>query len=227
MLLIFIISSTIIKYPCTHIFAHFGDCFLRIRFLTWNCWVKEVLLPKIPDARCRAHLSEAGSHWHCLCRPPGCPPSAPRSPSGGSEGWAQKARWLLLTPRRSQEAPATGALAGKQTQSGREWTSPFQPLSWAGQGRPGSTGGCGLQLPAALRTASISRECCFSTASRLIHGISPFPYNVYVVLEHTGSAMSAGYRCTATCAISYLSDSARLPSGQCPGRNCIPPGLVC
>lgn len=39
--------------------------------------------------------------------------------------WAQKAHWLLLTLRRSQEALATGALEGKQTESDREWTSPF------------------------------------------------------------------------------------------------------
>ena len=183
MLLIFYYIQYYNQTPLyTHLCSFWGlfpqDTFLDLELLGQRGAPSEDSRCTLPSASQRGWLPLA-----LPVRPPGCPPSAPRSPSGGSEGWAQKARWLLLTPRRSQEAPATGALAGKQTQSGREWTSPFQPLSWAGQGRPVCTGGCGLQLPVALRTASISRECCFSTASRLIHAISPFPYNVYFVLS--------------------------------------------
>lgn len=195
--------------------------------MTWNCWVKEVLIPKISDARCRAHFSEAGSHWHCLCWPRGCPLSAPRSPSGGSETLGSEGP--LASPH-SAAFPGGPSNRGAGGQADGERPRVDEPLLAALLGWPGPAEQHGrLQSSAASssrRTTSISREGCFPTASRLIHVISIFPYNVYFVLEHTGSATSAGHRCTATCAISYLSDSACLPSGQCPGWNCIPPGLV-
>lgn len=107
-------------------------------------------------------------------------------PQAALKRWAQKAH--LASPH-SAASPGGPSNRGAGGQADGERQRVDEPLPAALLGRPGPAEQHGrLRSSAAsssLRTASISRECCFPTASRLIHGISILSYNVHCVLEHS------------------------------------------